>query len=212
MRVGRNVLVNGSLSVAVIAVLYVVAVDAMSHTGPTVSQRAMNSRLIEAAGSASLREIGDLLDAGADVNAAAPGDGSPLIAAARRGDKAVVLLLLERGADVNAAVSGDGSPLIAASVAGHVDIATVLLDRGAAIDDVVPGDENALIQASAQGHLNIVRLLVARGADVNARVSANVFRYGVGIVGQEWRTPLSMARRGNHAAVVRYLISMGARD
>jgi len=73
----------------------------------------------------------------------------------------------------------------------------------------VPGDENALIQASRHGHLDVVKLLVARGADVNARVwadSAHDGRQG------EWRTPLSMARRGNWTAVVAFLLSAGARE
>jgi len=72
---------------------------------------------------------------------------------------------------------------------------------------VVPGDENALIQASAGGHLSAVRLLVERGADVNMRVWAD--QSGPGRTG-EWRTPLSQARRGGHAAIVAFLLSAGA--
>jgi ankyrin repeat protein len=108
---------------------------------------------------------------------------------------------------VNAAVPGDGNALIMAGRHGQLDLVTLLLDRGAVIDQVVPGDENALITASGAGYLDVVRLLVGRGANVNARVWAEQGwpdRQG------EWRTPLSMARRGGHAAVVTYLQSVGA--
>jgi ankyrin repeat protein len=90
---------------------------------------------------------------------------------------------------------------------GHLAIVTMLLDRGARIEEVVAGDENALISASGSGQLEVVRLLVARGANVNARVWAETGwtdRQG------EWRTPLNMARRGGHTAVVNYLQSVGA--
>ena len=108
---------------------------------------------------------------------------------------------------MNAGVEGDGNALIMAAREGHLDIVTMLLDRGAVIEEVVPGDENALIGASGAGELDVVRLLVSRGANVNARVWAEEGwpdRQG------EWRTPLNMARRGGHTAVVRYLQSVGA--
>ena len=148
-----------------------------------------------------------LLDRGADANIGVEGDGNPLIMAASRGHRDIVTMLLDRGADVNAAVAGDGNALIMAGRHGQLDLVTLLLDRGAIIDQVVPGDENALITASGAGYLDVVRLLVGRGANVNARVWAEQGwpdRQG------EWRTPLSMARRGGHASVVKYLQSVGA--
>jgi ankyrin repeat protein len=137
------------------------------------------------------------------------GDGSPLIAAARAGHLAAVRLLLDRGADPNLAVSGDGTPLIMAAREGYADIVALLLDRGASIDKIVPDDENALIQASGEGHIQVVKLLVSRGADVNARAWVD---WAVGQPKGEWRTPLSMARKGKHTAVVTFLLSAGARD
>ena len=146
--------------------------------------------------------------AGANVNAAIDGDGSPLIAAARANRPDVVRRLLDRGADPNMPVEGDGSPLIAAASEGTAAVVALLLDRGAQIDLMVPGDENALIQASGRGSLEIVRLLVSRGADVNARAWVEWARDR----GGEWRTPLNMARRGGHAAVVAFLLEAGARE
>ncbi|MGH9176462.1 MAG: ankyrin repeat domain-containing protein, partial [Vicinamibacterales bacterium] len=65
----------------------------------------------------------------------------------------------------------------------------------------------ALIQASGTGQLDVVKVLVARGADVNARVFAEAaYERPNG----EWRTPLGMAERGGHGAVVAFLRAAGA--
>jgi beta-lactamase regulating signal transducer with metallopeptidase domain len=171
--------------------------------------RGLDRALYEAAESGDIAEIDQLLQAGADVNAAIDGDGSPLIAAARRRRLEVVRHLLDRGADANMPVPGDGSPIIAAAKEGATAVVALLLDRGAEIDRMVPEDENALIQASERGRLEVVRLLIARGADVNARAWAEGARERPG---GEWRTPLSMARRGGHADVVSALVAAGARE
>jgi beta-lactamase regulating signal transducer with metallopeptidase domain len=173
---------------------------------PTRELTAIDRALFEAAEGGDLDRVASLMASGANVNAILYGDGSPLIAAARRGRLAVVQQLLDAGADPDLRVDGDGSPLIMAAANGHLDIVTLLLNRGASVDRIVQGDENALIQASANGHLPVVQLLVARGADVNTRILANQIGPGTG----EWRTPLSQARKGRHAAVEAYLLSMGA--
>ncbi|MEK6322879.1 MAG: M56 family metallopeptidase [Acidobacteriota bacterium] len=168
------------------------------------------SPLIISAGEGHLAAVRLLLDRGADPNLSVSGDGSPLIMAAGGGHVDVVSLLLDRGADPNMPVPGDGNPLIMAAGGGHLDVVSLLLDRGASIDQIVPGDENALIQASETGHLKVVKLLVARGADVNARAEATKWKGNQPI--SEWRTPLGMARRGGHKAVVDFLIASGARE
>jgi beta-lactamase regulating signal transducer with metallopeptidase domain len=172
------------------------------------TDRALGEALIEAADDGDVQGLKDLLAAGVDVNLKVYGDGSALIAASRKGEIAAVKFLLERGADVNMGVEGDGNPLIMAAREGHMDVVTLLLQQGADIDLVVDGDENALIQAAANGHLDVVKLLVARGANVNARVQADSMSNGQPRT--EWRTPLSMARRGGHTAVVQFLQSAGA--
>jgi beta-lactamase regulating signal transducer with metallopeptidase domain len=169
------------------------------------------SALIAAAQHGHLDIVQSLLARGADIDLGVPGDGTPLIAAAQRGHLEIARLLLDRGADVHKPFTGDGNPLIAASSRGHVRIAQFLLERGARVEDVVDGDENALISASAQGHLDVVQLLVSQGASVNSRVWVEqTFSRQGGPGPGEWRTPLSMARRGGHAAVVTYLLSRGA--
>ncbi len=186
------------------------AVPPNSDSGD-VQRRNRSSRLdralVEAADEGDLGDVRDLLDAGADVNAAVDGDGSPLIAAARGGHMEIVRLLLARGADVNLAVDGDGAPLVMAAREGHLAIVQLLLDRGADIDRMTASDENALIQASGSGQLETVKLLVSRGASVNARIWVErVFNQSRG----EWRTPLTMALRGGHREVADFLRANGA--
>lgn len=141
-------------------------------------------------------------DRGIDINTAFIGDGTAILIASRSGRIKAVEWLLDRGADPNVPSPGDGNALIAAAGEGETGIMTMLLDRGARVEDVVPGDENALITAAAAGRAAAVRLLIDRGADVNSRVWAD---------DREWRTPLSMARRGNHRDVERMLLDAGAR-
>jgi ankyrin repeat protein len=186
--------------------------------------RAVDRALVGAAADGDVEGVNDLLRAGANVDAAVAGDGSPLIAAARAGMLDIVQLLLDRGADPNMPVPGDGNAIIAAAREGRTAIVELLLQRGAYVDEVADGDENALMQASGAGRLEMVKLLVARGANVNVHVSV------AGAIGvsrdpatgavittrdpsdSEWRSPLSMARRGGHKAVVEYLIGAGAQD
>jgi hypothetical protein len=203
----------------------------------------LDSALFKAAERKAPERVKTLLDEGADVNAVIPGDGTPLIAAAKEGDSDVVKLLLDRGAkpnlgvsgdgnpllnaareghrdivnllldrgaDINAGVEGDGNALIMAAGSGHGEIVKLLLDRGADIHKVVAGDENAIIKACEQGRLDMVKLLVSRGADVNSSVRVEEGRGGK--LQEEYRTPLSMARRGGHAAIVEYLLSVGAKQ
>jgi beta-lactamase regulating signal transducer with metallopeptidase domain len=150
-----------------------------------------------------------LLDRGADPNLSVTFDGSPLIAAAAQGHPDLVHLLIARGADPALPVPFDGNPLIAAARNGHLEIVRTLLEFGVPIDDVVPGDETALMSASYAGQLDAVRLLVEHGADVNLRAWAEP---GPGRPDGEWRTPLKMAHRAGHTAIVDYLRSVGARE
>ena len=158
--------------------------------------------LIAAARRGNLEMVRFLLDRGAKPDLGVSGDGNPLLNAARRGHYDIVMLLLDRGADINSGVEGDGNALIMAAGSGHLNVVTLLLERGADIHKVVNGDENPIIKASETGQLEAVKLLVARGADVNSRV--RIERGFDGKAEFEYRTPLSMARRGGHAKVVEY--------
>ena len=173
-----------------------------------VPQRSpLGEALVALAQAGAIDDVRRLLDGGMDVNTLQRGDGTALIGAARGGQLEMVGFLLERGADVNLACPGDGNPLIAAAAHGHAGVTALLLDRGARIDEVVSGDENALITAARRGQDDVVRLLIARGADVNARVLVLDSDFG-----PEWRTPLRMARRGQHTSIEQMLLAAGAKD
>lgn len=189
--------------------------------------RWMTETMIEFAEDGNTEAIAALIAEGANVNAPLDGDGSALIVAAREGHLETVRFLLDNGADPNMAVPGDGNPIIMAAREGHIPIVELLLARNADINQIVPGDENALIVASREGNLDMVKLLVSRGADVNARVFVeNVLTRDSAVVydnqgrrrvvparrQSEWRSALSMARRGGRTAVVDYLISIGAQE
>jgi ankyrin repeat protein len=157
----------------------------------------LDRELYEAARLGRIDVAGDLITRGARVNAAVPGDGSPLIGAVRSGRIDVVRLLLDRGADVNRAVPHDGSALIVAADLGHQDIVTLLLDRDADPNLGVRFDGSPLIVAAGEGHAAVVDLLLARGADPAMPVRSD-------------GNPLIAAARGGHLALVRTLIDAGA--
>lgn len=163
--------------------------------------RHLSQPLFDAVRVGDVGAVRELIELGANANAAIPGDGSPLIEAARRGRMDLVQMLLAAGADPNLAVRGDGAPLIQASLSGNLDIVRLLVERGANVEIFVPGDETPLINAAQAGRLPIVTYLVERGADVNRAVPAN----------GATRSPMSEARRNGHGDVVNYLKSRGAR-
>ncbi|MGE0446062.1 MAG: M56 family metallopeptidase [Vicinamibacterales bacterium] len=201
---------TAAVPVFVLAALFVAIVAPLS----AVAERRLmplptdaDLSLFNAAERGRLARVRELIADGANPDAAIPGDGSPLIAAARNGHFDVSQALLDAGADPNLAVPGDGNPLIMAALNDRLDIAGLLLDRGADVNAIVQGDETPLINASAGGHLDMVRLLVDKGADVNLGAWAG---RAPERPNDMFRTPLNMAERGGHQDVVNFLRSRGA--
>ena len=172
--------------------------------------RALDRELFEAAQAGDYAGVREMVEAGANANAAIDGDGSPLIGAAQSGNVQIAQYLLDHGADPNLAVPGDGSALIVAAKSGRLDQVALLIDRGADVNLAVEGDENPLMNAAEQGHLEIVKFLVDKGADIHARIYTRSYlnRQEVG----EWRTALSQAQKNRRGEVVQFLQSLGARD
>ena len=171
----------------------------------TIKNKALNRALVEASDDGKLKDVEELLAAGADINGVVEGDGTALIVASRAGNKPMVQFLLQQGADPNVAARGDGNALIMAAKEGHAEIVELLLNSGARVNEVVEGDENALIKASGSGHADVVQILLSRGADVNMRIWS-------GGPDGEWRTALKMALKGGHSSVVQLLTAAGASD
>ena len=121
-------------------------------------KRPKTASLIEAVKRNDVKEVKQLLNAGADVHAE---NNYALHCASVGGHAEMVSLLLNAGADVHA--SGD-SNLQLASMYGHVEVVSLLLDAGA---DVHAFFDLALGRASLTGHSNVVALLLNAGADVH---------------------------------------------
>ncbi|GHT44625.1 hypothetical protein FACS189454_02570 [Planctomycetales bacterium] len=127
-----------------------------------------------------------LIAKGADVNAQDSDGTSPLFVAACRGFTEIARILIAVGADVNAFPS----PLLVAAGAPNASIEMVrlLVDNGA---DVNINNGFSLFVAAEKGNYKIVEYLIDKGADINARC--------------EGSTPLEIAKRNGHTAIVRLL-------
>src|SRR6056300_309557 len=77
------------------------------------------------------KELLDLIEYGANVNAANDEGDTPLHRAAQYGHTQTAIALIERGADVNATDYDEATPLHLAVQYGHTEIAIALMDRGA---------------------------------------------------------------------------------
>ena len=93
--------------------------------------------LHDAVRSGDLSKIQGLVVQGADVNAKAARDETPLIIASLGGKGEIANYLLQRGADIDARNSSGLSSLHAAAYAGYTDIVSLLVVKGAAVNDAV---------------------------------------------------------------------------
>src|SRR5262245_16284706 len=167
-------------------------------------------KLIRAVADGDLEAVRQLLDRGADPNLWFGGN-LPLSKAAELGHVEIVSLLLDRGATIDQIVQPFGNALIRASAKGHLEVVKLLVARGA--------DVNARAWAS-----QTVQFLNEKGKIVTAKVRVGEFirkKDGTTEIREtvdsppkagEWRTPLSMAKRGGHKEVVDFLIASGARQ
>ena len=117
---------------------------------------AANESLWEAARAGDTARITAALDQGADVNAKARYDVTPLLFAAGSGRLEAVKLLIARGADVNAQDSFYHATAVdMAGTNDHIDVVTYLIQNGANADSVltaaVQGNQEALVTAAVAG-------------------------------------------------------------
>lgn len=152
--------------------------------------------------------------------------------------KEVVRLLLSYEASCNSVDAAGSSPLHLAAWAGHVEVVEILLKTGPSIPNVnlTNGDKETALHCAAQyGHLEVVRLLLDSGAEPNIKNSKEetaldlAAQYGrretvslllethPEMVGKftaygsmvYLHTPLHLASRNGHKAVVAELIKVG---
>ena len=178
--------------------------------------------LILAAEGKSARVVRLLLDAGADVDGARQGEGTPLCRAALFGRKEIAETLLDRGAKVNVRCDADhgDTPLMdALRGAMYGDMPGELKEGFADEDDADAGGEDddaageersneersnaekfrEVMNTPAEEFLAVARLLLARAADPNV-----VARCDVG------ETALMYAAGGANVEMVKELLSRGA--
>jgi len=158
-----------------------------------------------------------LIDLGAKVDAASRTGFTPLVFAAIKNDVPSMHALLHAGANPNVSLRSGAKPLVVAMQYRHTAAALALLERGA---DITVRDRsgNTMLHVAAQaGDMDVVRALLARGADPNARTakaSAAAGARGGGGGGRGApageQTPLMLAARGDHEAVMRALVAAGA--
>jgi ankyrin repeat protein len=88
------------------------------------------------------------------------------------------------------------TPLMLASVGGHATAVRCLVDLGARLDVTDRAGYTALMLAAHRGHADVAHVLLAGGADASIAIKLSVFKK---------LTALSLAKSGNHRAVVQLL-------
>src|SRR5208283_3452093 len=128
--------------------------------------------LINAAKKGDLKQVQELLDHGAEVDAKNENGITSLMEAYGNGHMEIMKLLLEWEADVDARDTRTGTTiLMAASTLGQIEIVKLLLEWEA--DANIKGNigETALAQSSYAGWPEVTKLLLEAKADVNARTN-----------------------------------------
>ena len=112
--------------------------------------------------------VGQLLAAGAAVDAPDADGTTPLHVAAQYGHDEVVRVLLEAGATIDSRRIGRSTSLHLAASHGRFPVVKRLLAAGADPNSREDGDWTPLHRAASDGHESVVRLLLAHGADPRA--------------------------------------------
>jgi uncharacterized protein len=142
--------------------------------------------------------VQQLLQAGADVNAAQADGATALHWAAYHRDTELAQVLLAAGANPAAANRNGSTPMWLAANLGDAAMLEILLAAGANANEELPLGRRPLMLAARSGGLDAVRVLLAHGAQINARES------------QRGTNALMQAADQEHADVAALLIQHGA--
>ena len=144
------------------------------------------------------------------------GGNSPLMFAARAGDRASVELMIGAGADVNVESAYGISATTLAAHSNHDDVVETLLRSGAA-PNAAKGGYTALHAAILRGNETAVRSLLHHGADANTpllapspiRRQSRDYHFHNALVGA---TPFWLSARFLHPGIMRALGRIGCRS
>ena len=142
------------------------------------------------------------------------GGNSPLMFAARAGDRASVELMIVAGADVNVESAYGISATTLAAHSNHADVVETLL-WGGADPNAANSGYTALHAAILRGNETAVRSLLHHGADANIpllapspiRRQSRDYHFHNALVGA---TPLWLSARFLHPGIMRALVESGA--
>ena len=187
--------------------------------------------LVDAAREGAIETAAAMLEAGSDVDAAAPDGTTALHWAAQRDDHALARRLIAAGARVDAANRYGVTPLALTAANGSAPLVAALLDAGADPGAPSPGGDTPLMVAARTGRPEVLRRLLEAGADLHATESwrgqdalmwaaaeghaeavLTLIAAGADVETRSGGrlTPLLFAVRGGHVAAVEALLAAGA--
>ena len=163
----------------------------------TIGDRLETTPLICAAGRGHVQVVGEIIRAGARVNAKDKDKQTALHLASSCGHSSVVTTLIEAGANLNEHDLAGMTPLMEAANRGHVQVVGELIRAGAEVNAKDNIKQTALHLASSCGHSSVVTTLIEAGANLNEHDLAGM-------------TPLMRAADSGRHQVVGELIRGGA--
>lgn len=110
---------------------------------------------------------GDLPAAEGAADQAYGNGKTPLMAAAKNGDRARVDALIKQGTDVNGANDNGGTSIMYAALSGDPETVSLLLRGDADVNAAAKNGWTALMIAAVKGHVSVAETLLAYGADPN---------------------------------------------
>ncbi|TPP58580.1 Ankyrin repeat domain-containing protein 50 [Fasciola gigantica] len=154
-----------------------------------------------------------LLECGANPNVFDCEGITPLLGAARAGNRTVCELCLEADTDVNQADKCGNTALTLAVLGGHTSVVRLLLFWGAAVDSMDPAGRSLLSLAASIGNGPIVQELLARGLDEAHRDHAGCTPLHLASAGRSSATSVNCeteATPEQYSEVIRILLESGA--
>ncbi|MEE9322658.1 MAG: ankyrin repeat domain-containing protein [Granulosicoccus sp.] len=118
---------------------------------------------------ALVRLVGNLIAAGANINANDSHGQSPLAAAIALEQPVIAKYLVDAGANVNGVTSNGSYPLVEASKKGYEHLALQLIAGGAHLDSQDTLGRTALLAAVASGREHLVESLLRAGVDIRIK-------------------------------------------